>query len=253
MAVLWHPAECLSEVTITRLVLWNVDLTLVDVSIVTRDAYADAFRRVTGRPLVKLTQHNGRPDSEIVFETLAINGIIAEDEHLPKFLDALADAFAARRGRLAGEGRAMPGAGDALRAVSRLTGTVQSVLTGTIKSNAVLKLTAFGLHKHVDFEVGGYGEEVYPKATLLQVAQGRAKAKYGMAFDGGNTVLIGDSVRDVQAAKIAGASVVAVATGRSLPAELHEAGADVVLGDLYNPAEVVAAVARLTPPVGRAG
>ncbi|MBG0828095.1 haloacid dehalogenase-like hydrolase [Planomonospora sp. ID67723] len=252
MAVPWHPRP-VPEATINRLVLWNIDLTLVDVSIVTRDAYADAFRQVTGRPLVKLTQHNGRPDSEIVFETLAINGIVAEDEHLPKFLDALAAAFAARRGRLSGEGRAMSGAKEALKAVSRLDGTVQSVLTGTIKSNAVHKLTAFGLHKHVDVEVGGYGEEVYPKATLLQVAQGRAKRKYGAAFDGSNTVLIGDSARDVQAARIAGAAMIAVATGRSLPAELHEAGADVVLPDLTNPSEVVAAVAGLTSPARKAG
>jgi phosphoglycolate phosphatase-like HAD superfamily hydrolase len=160
---------------INRLVLWNIDLTLVDVSIVTREAYAEAFRAVTGRPLVKLTQPNGRPDSEIVFEMLAINGIVASDEHLPRFLDALAAAFGARRRRLAKEGRMMAGARDALKAVARLDGVVQSVLTGTIKSNAAHKLAAFGLDRYVDIEIGGYGEEVYPKATLLQVAQGRAQ------------------------------------------------------------------------------
>lgn len=229
-----------------RLVLWNIDLTLVDVTIVTRDAYAEAFRQVTGRPLVKLAPAMGRPDSEIIFETLAVNGIVAEDEHLPAFIAALTTAFAARRKRLDREGRMMPGAKDALKAVARLDGVVQSVLTGTIKGNAVHKLAAFGLDKHVDFEIGGYGEEVYPKATLLQVAQGRAKQKYGCAFTAANTVLIGDSTRDVQAARIGGAGMIAVATGRSTPAELTEAGADIVLRDLANPSEVVAAIARLT-------
>ncbi|MEU0481730.1 haloacid dehalogenase-like hydrolase [Streptosporangium sp. NPDC006013] len=245
-----HPFR---EAPINRLVLWNIDLTLVDVSIVTREAYAEAFRAVTGRPLVKLTQPNGRPDSEIVFEMLAINGIVAGDDHLPRFLDALAEFFGARRRRLAKDGRMMPGARDALKAVAKLDGVVQSVLTGTIKSNAVHKLTAFGLDKYVDFEIGGYGEEVYPKATLLQVAQGRAKQKYGATFDGSNTVLIGDSARDVQAARIAGAAMIGVASGRSLAAELHEAGADAVLPDLANPSEVVAAVASLTSPARRAG
>ncbi len=130
----------------------------------------------------------------------------------------------------------MPGAKDALHAVSRLDGTVQSVLTGTIRSNAVHKLTAFGLHKYVDFEVGGYGEEVYPKASLLQVAQGRAKDKYGAPF---SAVLIGDSTRDVQAARIAGAAMIGVASGRSRAGELTEAGADIVLPDLSNASEVV--------------
>ncbi|SDG63831.1 Phosphoglycolate phosphatase, HAD superfamily [Sinosporangium album] len=228
--------------------LWNVDLTLVDTAIVTRDAYAEAFRQVTGRPLVKLAPANGRPDSEIVFETLAVNGVPAEDDHLPRFLDALTAAFAARKGRLASEGRMMPGAKEALKAVAKLDGVVQSVLSGTVKGNAVHKLTAFGLHKYVDFTIGGYGEEVYPKATLLQVAQGRAKDRFGVPFTSANTVFVGDSTRDVQAARIGGAAMLAVASGRSTAAELHEAGADLVLPDLGNPSEVVSAIARLTSP-----
>lgn len=231
--------------------LWNVDLTLVDVAIVTRDAYAEAFRVVTGRPLVKLVPPLGRPDSEIVFETLAVNGIVAEDGHLPRFLAALATAFADRRGRLAKEGRMMPGAKDALKALSRLDGVVQTALTGTIKSNAVHKLKAFGLDEHIDFELGGYGEEVYPKATLLQVAQSRAKQRLGTPFTAANTVVIGDSTRDVQAAKIGGAAMIGVASGRSMAGELREAGADVVLPDLSNASEVVAAVSGLTSPLDR--
>ncbi|WP_240506617.1 HAD family hydrolase [Thermoactinospora rubra] len=234
-----------------RLVLWNVDLTLVDVAIVTREAYAEAFRVVTGRPLVKLAPAMGRPDSEIVFETLALNGVRAEDDHLPRFLSALAVAFANRRDRLAATGRVLPGAKEALAAVARLEGVVQSVLTGTIKSNAVHKLRAFGLHEHVDFELGGYGEEVYPKATLLQVAQSRAGRRHGVPFTAANTVVVGDSTRDVQAARIGGAAVIGVATGRSTAAELREAGADIVLADLSNTSEVVAAVAALTSPVDR--
>jgi len=232
-------------------VLWNVDLTLVDVAIVTRDAYAEAFRAVTGRPLVKLVPPQGRPDSEIVFETLAVNGVQAEDDHLPRFLSALAAAFAERGGRLAKEGRMMPGARDALKSVSRLDGVVQTVLTGTIRSNAVLKLKAFGLDKYIDFELGGYGEEPYPKAGLLQVAQGRAKQRLGAPFTAANTVVIGDSTRDVQAGKIGGAAVIGVASGRSMAAELRGAGADLVLPDLSSASEVVTAVAALTSPAGR--
>ncbi len=217
----------------------------------TRDAYAEAFRAVTGRPLVKLVPPMGRPDSEIVFETLAVNGIVAEDDHLPRFLAALALAFADRRKRLPKEGRMMPGAKDALRSVARLDGVTQTVLTGTIKSNAVHKLKAFGLDKYVDFELGGYGEEVYPKASLLQVAQGRAKQRLGVPFTPANTVLIGDSARDVQTARIGGAAMIAVASGRSTAAELRAAGADLVLPDLSDAAEVVSAVAALTTPADR--
>lgn len=234
-----------------RLVLWNVDLTLVDVAIVTREAYAAAFRAVTGRPLVKLAPALGRPDSEIVFETLALNGVKAENEHLPRFLDALAVAFAGQAHRLPETGRAMAGAGAALAAVAGLDGVAQSLLTGTIRSNAVLKLRAFGLDRHVDFDLGGYGEEVYPKATLLQVAQGRARQRYGRPYGPANTVVIGDSVRDVQAARIGGATVIGVASGRSTAADLRAAEADLVLPDLSDAAAVVAAVAGLTARADR--
>ncbi|MFE3447298.1 hypothetical protein ACFXJ8_00065 [Nonomuraea sp. NPDC059194] len=43
----------------------------------------------------------------------------------------------------------------------------------------------------------------------------------------------------------------AIASGRSTAAELREAGADMVLPDLSNASEVVAAVAGLTSPVDR--
>lgn len=145
----------------------------------------------------------------------------------------------------------MAGAKDALRSVARLDGVTQTVLTGTIKSNAMLKLRAFGLDKYVDFELGGYGEEPYSKASLLQVAQGRARDRLGVPFTADNTVLIGDSTRDVQTARIGGAKMIAVASGRSTAADLREAGADIVLPDLSNAAEVVAAIATLTTPLDR--
>src|SRR5690606_19712994 len=100
-----------------RLVLWNIDHTLVDVGKVTRDAYAEAFRQTTGRPLVKLAPLAGRTESEVIFETLAFNDIEVTDDHLPRFMDELAKAFAARRRRLRSEGRLLPGAREALAAL----------------------------------------------------------------------------------------------------------------------------------------
>src|SRR5690606_7497615 len=102
-----------------------------------------------------------------------------------------------------------------------------------------------------DSDVGGSGERPTPKSSVLQVARGRAKERLGVPFTSANTVLIGDSTRDVQAARIGGAAMVGVASGRPTAAERREAGADVVLPDLSNAAEVVAAVAALTGPPGR--
>jgi phosphoglycolate phosphatase len=237
--------------TVRRLALWNVDHTLVDVGRVTREAYAETFQRITGRPLVRLAPTAGRTESEIIFDTLAFNDIATEDHHLPDFTKALAEAFAARRHSVRDHGRVLPGAREALAAVGRLPGLVQSVLTGSIKPNAIVKLTELGLDKYLDLEVGGYGSEVYSRGALIELARGNATRKYvekklGVPVVEPTTLLIADSVRDVQAARIARVPIVAVATGTATAAELRTAGADVVLSTLDDTTAVVRAVDDLT-------
>ena len=235
--------------------LWNIDLTLVDVSRVTRAAYADAFQQVTGRRLVQLPQFAGQSESEIFFDALARNdagagaGDDSGDALLAAFYDALAGAFAARRGELTEQGRLLPGAAQAVETLaSRPDVVVQSVLTGTIRPNAVAKLAAFGLESYFDFEVGGYGSESYPKGAQVMMARGRAGEKYGKAFTERNTVYVGDSVRDVAAAIRGGARSVAVATGRSTESDLLAAGADLVLPDLADVPAVLRGIGQLTMP-----
>ena len=230
--------------------LWNIDLTLVDVAKVTRVAYAEAFRAITGRPLVHLPQMAGRSEPEIFFEAVALNGVsvsdaAASERLLAPFSAELATSLAARRDLLTAQGQMMPGAAESLAALARLDGTVQSVLTGSSRPNATLKLRAFGLERHVDLSVGGFaGSEVYPKGTLLAVARQRAEDKYGVSFAERATVYIADSPRDVEAARIGRARSVAVASGRASTTELRDSGADAVLPDLTDTARVVALVAE---------
>lgn len=231
--------------SLQRLVLWNVDHTLVDVGRVIREAYAEAFQRTVGRPLVRLAPTPGRSESEIIFETLAFNDVDTTDEHLPAFMNALSQAFAARRQDVRTYGRVLPGAREAVTAFARTAGVVQSVVTGSIRDNALLKLAEFGLDVYLDVEIGGYDSAVYTKAALIEMVRTRAVDKYGGPFPQAATVLLADSPRDVQAARISGAAVVAVATGSATEAELRSAGADVVLPTLAETQNVLRAVDRL--------
>jgi phosphoglycolate phosphatase len=235
----------------------------VDVARVSRDAYADAFQRVTGRPLVTLPQTVGRTDSEIFFEAMALNEASVRpaaaradaegQELLDRYSRALADAFGARLDQLPTLGRALPGAREAVAAVAGLPGVIQSVLTGTIRPNAAAKLRAFGMDEFFDFEIGGYGSEIYPKGAQLLRSRGRAAEKYGTDIGVDSTVYLADSGRDVEAARIGGARCVAVASGRSTAGELREAGADLVLDDLADTRSVVAAVDGLASAVSAGG
>jgi phosphoglycolate phosphatase len=236
---------------VDRLVLWNLDLTLLDVGRVSRDAYADAFRRVTGRPLVSLPQLAGRSDSEIFFEALALNDIpcgneVAEAELLNRYFWELEAAFALRHDQLIQSGQLMPGARRAVTAAAALPGVVQTTITGAIKPNAIAKLRAFGLDQLFDTELGGYGSDAYPRGSLLLNARTRAAEKYGSALGAESAVYIADTCRDVVAARVGGARCIAVATGRDSAADLRDAGADVVLHDLSDTDEVISAIDRLT-------
>lgn len=235
---------------IDRLVLWNIDLTLIDVGKVARDAFADAFRRVAGRPLAALPQLVGRSDTEIFFESLYLNDVpagVAEDpELLPRYCHALEAAFAKRQDDLARSGRLLPGAGAAVLAVGDMPGVVQTVLTGTIKPNAVYKLRAFGLDIALDLEIGGYGSDAYPRGSLLMRVRHQASEKYRAAVEKVPAVYIADAERDIEAAALGGARCIAVATGRATVADLRDAGADLVLPDLSDTGQVLTAIDRLT-------
>jgi phosphoglycolate phosphatase len=233
--------------------LWNIDLTLVDVARVSRDAYAEAFRQVTGRPLVALPQMAGRTDSEIFFESLALNppaqhpaaGEARQPDDaglLSGYTAALASAFDVRAHLLPRQGRILPGAKEAIAAVARLPNVVQTVLTGSIRPDALHKLRAFDLDRHLDIEVGGYGSDAYPKGTLIVRSLDKATQKYGARMAPAGSVYLADSVRDVAAARVGGVRSIGVASGRSTLSELRDAGADQVLTDLADTARVVAAI-----------
>jgi phosphoglycolate phosphatase-like HAD superfamily hydrolase len=223
-----------------RLVLWDVDGTLVDTAGHGWRAFGEAFENLFGHPPEGLAPMAGHTDHEIALAILEKNGIAEGPAHLPRMWSALADALVARQERMASEGRAQPGAHEALAALGGRDDVLQSLLTGNIEANAVLKLAAFGLERHVDFEIGGYGSDHRVRSELVAIACERASAKHGLDLGPSDTVLIGDTPLDIAAAREAGARAVAVATGPHGDEELAEA--DAVLADLSDTAAVLEAV-----------
>jgi phosphoglycolate phosphatase len=238
------------------LVLWDVDFTLLSSAGLGTRLYEATFREIFGRELTVVAPKAGRTDRAILLETLTLAGIADPRAHLDAFLAALARQSAtwdgraapgstahgaAASGSAADEVHALPGAAAAIEALAA-AGVRQSVLTGNIRPRAALKLGLAGLGKHLDLDVGAYGDVHEVRAELVPVARQAAAAAYGLDFDGPSTVLVGDTPLDVAAALATGARAVGVATG-SFPAfDLAAAGAHVVLSDLTDTALLLAAV-----------
>lgn len=220
-----------------RLVLWDIDGTLVRAGGAGRDAFAAAFEEVVGRaPAPDLVPMGGRTDHEIALAILELEGIEQGEHHLPAFDSALRSSLAALEDEMRAKGHACPGAAEVLAELDR-RGVRQSLLTGNIEPNAALKLAAFGLGAELDFEIGAYGSDHRVRPELVGIAREKARAKYGREFD---LVLVGDTPLDIAAARAGGAAVVAVATGTYAADALGDA--DTVLEDLTDTAAAVEAI-----------
>ena len=226
-----------------RLALWDIDGTLVDTVGHGRYAFVDAFEEVIGRPgdLGDLVM-SGRTDHAISVELLERNGVPAPDEHLPAMFAALNRALERRSAAIAQDGRVMPGVTEALRELDAREDVTQSLLTGNIEPNAHIKLGALGLTGLLDMEIGGYGSDSGVRPELVGIAIERARRLRGVHVAARDTVLIGDTPLDVEAAHANGARAVAVATGRFSVEELERTGAEAVLEDASDLDELVRAV-----------
>jgi phosphoglycolate phosphatase len=230
-----------------RLVLWDIDHTLIDTGGVGREIYQEAFEQVTGQPMKRQADISGRTEPDIFQDTLALHDLAPSEESLERFADAMATGYSAKMSLMRQRGHALPGSAAALDALDQVPGIVQSVLTGNFKPVAITKLATFGLDAHIDFEVGAYGSDDSVRAKLVDVARRRAAAKYRTTFDQRATVLIGDTPSDIAAGRDAGAFVIAVASGRSSMDELRGADAEVVLRDLTDIDTLVEVVLRAAP------
>jgi phosphoglycolate phosphatase-like HAD superfamily hydrolase len=225
------------------LVLWDVDQTLIEVGGATRRAYASAFAAAVGRPLIEPWQFNGRTELAAVAHVLEAHGVPATPRRIGAFVASIESEMHASAAQIRAEGRVLPGAVDALRAVAELPGVHQSVLTGNLYSLAVLKLSIFELADFLDLRLGAFGADDVDRLALPAHAWRRAHDHLGHWFTGRDTVIVGDTLLDVATGKAAGARVVAVATGPASESDLAAAGADVVLGDLRDTPAVLAALA----------
>jgi phosphoglycolate phosphatase len=227
-----------------RLVLWDIDRTLIFAGGVDKGVWVDVCSELVGRPVTELAGTSGRTDPQILLDALLRAGVgEAEAQRLlPKALHMEVGRLAAKQHELRAKGHMMPGADAALAALSRSPGVVQSVLTGNVKPNAILKLATFGLDRYINFEVGAYGSDDGNRPNLVRLARQRASRLLKLDVDESTMVIVGDSLRDVEAGRVGGARVVAVATGRTDAEALQEAGAETVLADLADTDAVLRAV-----------
>jgi phosphoglycolate phosphatase len=124
----------------------------------------------------------------------------------------------------------LPGVRDLLDRLSVLPHLATGLGTGNLEAGARIKLDRAELNQYFPF--GGFGSDHEDRAKLLETGARRGAARLGTRLAQCRVVVVGDTPRDVAAARAIGAECVAVATGGHSVARLTQAGATVVLTSL---------------------
>jgi phosphoglycolate phosphatase len=229
-------------VTTSKLILWDIDHTLIDTGGVGNEVFRDAFEQVTGHKIDKIADVTGRTEPIIFRETLKLCDIDDPGDYFPKFVDAQAQRYRTRADEMHQRGRVLPGARQALEVLASTPRIIQTILTGNPRPSAEVKLSTFGLTDLLDIDSGAYGTDDSIRANLVAIAQQRARERHGVTFTEETTIIIGDTTSDVEAALKGGSQVIAVASGRTTADKLRLAGASTVFDSLTDTEQLVRAI-----------
>ena len=224
-----------------RLVLFDIDGTLLSAGGISARALEAALVDTFGSagPAAGY-DYSGKTDPQIVRELMRGAGF--DDAVIDERLSLALERY---RRRLAEwirpeHVRPKPGVAALLEALEREPAAHLGLLTGNLESCARLKLEPIGAVRF--FAFGAYGSDDEDRYRLPPVALARAREATGIAFDGADAVIVGDSVHDVRCGRGVGVRAVAVATGKTPPAVLEEAGPDALLRDFSDTAAALRAI-----------
>ncbi len=241
-----------------RLVLFDIDCTLIDAHGVGGRAIMRAIRDVYGveGELGDYTFH-GRTDPGIVRDLAGLWGAgdveaivgryeaetqpqvvhdLAERLGTPDdLIDDLVDRCIARYVELLageitdGKVEVLPGIKELVTALAADRRALLGLLTGNVEEGARVKLAPTGLYPL--FKLGAYGSDSAYRTELPAVAVARAERLTGRAFAGKDVVVIGDTPADVECGASLAVRAIAVATGKHSVDELAAYAPDRVFAD----------------------
>lgn len=225
-----------------RLLLFDIDQTLIHTAGAGLRCMARAVDEVTGIDLASLgIRPEGKTDPQILAETFEkaarTGGLTSEVE--AEVWRLYARYLEVEMARPDPQRVVKPGVRALLEALQGDTESFLGLLTGNLEVTARIKLAPFDLDGF--FPTGAFGSDSPDRCRLGAIALERARSHYGIPFRTCDVWVIGDTDRDIQAARAlaADARVLAVATGSHGMDELQTFRPDAVLADLSDTAGVL--------------
>jgi phosphoglycolate phosphatase len=213
-------------------VLFDVDETLVHTGGAGARSWKAAFEKLYGIA-ADIGAHTsaGETDPEVAGETF--RGVLGRDP-TPDELGRLYAQYLLALAQdiwTSAEYRVLPGAEQLLVRMGE-AGVMLGLVSGAMEGAARTKLMPANLNRF--FVFGAYGSDSPDRPELTKLAIEKA-ARLHRELTAAQVFVVGDTPRDISAARAAGAVSVGVATGRYSTDELVAAGGDHVLASLEDP------------------
>lgn len=223
----WQAA---SASTVTHLICFDIDGTMLS----TKGPGANLHQHTSFRVALKEVwgvdagledlEHAGMTDQMILRELHALTQCKLPLDDAIRLAASRMVSYCAEKGDPGAGLTVLPGVVEVLRRLNASGCAVCGLVTGNLQPIAWGKLRALGLGLEAgQFVCGGFGSDAEDRAELIRVAIARARACLPGLRDDLQVFHVGDTPRDLQAAKNAGVRCLGVATGKFSVAELHEA------------------------------
>lgn len=226
-----------------KLVLFDIDGTILWTDGAGRRAVQSALEDVFGAPVPQGHEFDGKTDPQIVRELMQLAGVPHGDidGRLPVALERYVQLLHTELDALDGHEHVLPGIRELLDELEARDDVLLGLLTGNVLPGAVAKLTAVGIDAS-RFRIGAYGSDHAHRPELPAIARERAEALLGRQIVGSDVVVIGDTPADMGCGRGIGARAIGVATGRYSVEDLRACGAAAVFDDLSDTESVVSAI-----------
>jgi phosphoglycolate phosphatase len=219
--------------TQAKLVLFDIDGTLIDTGGAGARSWGWAFERVFGRQ-VDIAEHSTAGMTDPAIARATFTHVMEREPTAGELTRLLAGYQSVLPDYVASspDYRVLAGVKDLLE---RLTaaGILLGLTTGGLEAVAHAKLGRGGLNHF--FLVGGYGSDSEDRVELTRAAVLRGERMLDGPIDLSEVLVVGDTPLDIAAAEGVGAVSVGVASGHYGVDELKAAGADHVLASLADP------------------
>ncbi|MGC8766159.1 MAG: HAD family hydrolase [Brevinematia bacterium] len=211
------------------LFLFDIDGTLVKLDKTGRLVYQRALCEVLGKEVsIEGIDWLGTTDIEIIHKVIEDNGFYGKDSVKKMFqvFERISLLFREIIEKTPQKLLLLPYAYEVSEWVYENFYTC--LLTGNIKDVAYMKIGLFGLDKF--FPVGAFGDEKKDRRKLVPIAINRSKEYYKVDFE--DYFIVGDSHRDIIAAKENNIKSIIVLTGKMTKDKLLPYGPDFLIDDL---------------------